>query len=912
MELKDQELLKKYRQSKYDDIVKQIAKFIESNLSIERIKDYNSIKDFIINDISMYENEWEELVYFVDKVLKNQFDPEYPEQGILISPNEKNDFNIPSDPRSAWQLLKKHLDNKKIYSFEEMQSLEKGTQKILNSLSVDTYNREAIKGMVVGYVQSGKTTSIESLITMAADWGFNLFIMLSGIIENLRQQNLSRLKSDIEYGENGNIHWVFSPNLNDDKAYELLSSGKKIVTVCLKNSTRLKYLKDWLFSNSNVGLANHAKVLIIDDEADQASLNSKDITKAERSKINELITDIVGTKQVKAMNYIGYTATPYGNFLNEYGEDTIYPKDFIYTLPKSTQYIGPKEIFGDEFATSAEISDGLDIIRNISSIYNENTKKEDTDLYQMREIEKGESNELPQSLKDAVCWFLCTVAIFRYKNKAKPVSMLIHSNRKVDTHKNISNAIEDWLKLNSKNMIIDMCRDIYEIETNKFTLKDFKNVMVNYNKPIDNYPTFEEIKKFIEEIINEKIGFANISDNQRIKYHKGINMVIDNCKINSQISEYEFARLVYPEKDDKIKYATAFIIVGGDTLSRGLTIEGLTTTYFCRKTTQMDTLMQMGRWFGYRIGYELLPRIWVDKNNLENFIELTSVETDLREDLTKYDRGTNPSVIGPMIRTSYKTQISITAKNKSQSAIPSKMSYVGARGQTTLFEKNDEVQLHNTKLTEEFLNSILSWEKSKVISSNLVAKNIEFDLIKNELLKKFKFCKNDNFFGHIDTFCDWMDKIEDEQLKKWNIIIASNSKEGKEWNICNNKLHIVSRSEKPDYENKNYFSIGSLRSTNDIISDCELNDVEKKNILNDTAEIIRYRENDVYVPQLIIYKVDKDSKPSNNSKRKLLETNVDLIGMYLFIPGDKHNNFVETVTINIPKSDENILDENEE
>lgn len=131
----------------------------------------------------------------------------------------------------------------------------------------------------------------------------------------------------------------FSPDLKKEAAYNFLNSDKRVVTVCLKNSKRLQDLKDWVFDNSEQGLKN-TKILLIDDEADQASLNTKDVNSTERSKINSLITEIINNKDVKAMNYVGYTATPYGNFLNEMAT---YPKDFIYTLPKSIKYIGVKK-----------------------------------------------------------------------------------------------------------------------------------------------------------------------------------------------------------------------------------------------------------------------------------------------------------------------------------------------------------------------------------------------------------------------------------------------------------------------------------------------------------------------------------------------------------------------------------------
>ena len=273
------------RKEKYWDILRKIESLRQGGISWEILYNYNSImylwsaKD---NEYEEYREIWKNLVDHI-KGIEDGIIPT--EQGKIIDEDAVNNFVVPPNSRSAWQCFKEQLRAKGIYSVDEIANIERGTVRILNNLSLET--EEPRKGMIVGYVQSGKTTSIEALITMAADYGFNLFIVLSGIIENLRKQNLNRLKKDIEFGRNGNIHWVFSPDLKNEAAYNLLNSDKRVVTVCLKNSKRLQDLKNWVFNNSKQGLKN-TKILLIDDEADQASLNTKDVNSSERSKSNEL------------------------------------------------------------------------------------------------------------------------------------------------------------------------------------------------------------------------------------------------------------------------------------------------------------------------------------------------------------------------------------------------------------------------------------------------------------------------------------------------------------------------------------------------------------------------------------------------------------------------------------------------
>ena len=219
----------------------------------------------------------------------------------------------------------------------------------------------------------------------------------------------------------------------------------------------------------------------------------------------------------------------------------------------------------------------------------------------MENIENGNSKELPESLKDAICWFIITASIFRLKGRIDPVSMLIHTNRKVDTHYKMYSAIKEWIEEQNYDEFIARCRKVYNDV--KIKKEDFFNVMKEYPLEVKDIPEFEDLINEISCFLIERPKFLEIDDKSKIHYNKGLNMVVDNCIIDSYTNEYEYARLAYPREDDDVDFSTAFIIIGGNTLSRGLTIEGLTTTYFCRRTSQMDTLMQMGRWFGYRKNY---------------------------------------------------------------------------------------------------------------------------------------------------------------------------------------------------------------------------------------------------------------------------------------------------------------------
>ena len=902
-----------FAKDEYNRSLNFIANIRASNIDWSIIEKYENVKELLQENNEKISANWSELVQFAKHIEEGTIPFDV---GTELTTGEKNLLSVPKSTKSAWQILKKKLYGKNIYSTEELAGMEKQTIRIINNLSLST-GEESKKGMIMGYVQSGKTTSIEALITMAADCRWNMFIILSGTLENLRQQNLKRLEDDIKYGSNGDIHWMFSPNIGKDNLYESINNGQRVVTVCLKNSKRLKDLKEWIFSSSAQNLGN-AKVILIDDEADQASINTKDISDEERSKINQLIVDIVNQrsdKKLKAMNYVGYTATPYANFLNEGTPESLYPKDFIYTLPKSTQYFGPQEIFGNMESDDEAVVDGLNIKRIISSKTDfddyEDDYERDWDLEEIRDIEKGEAISIPNSLKDAICWFICTVAIFRNNKEIKPVSMLVHTNRKVDSHMNMSNAIKKWFNNCNKEELLERCKNVYNKEIKELSVEDVKSVLKKYRKEIKDYPEFEEIEKYVIEILKKEPNYMKIDDRGHIVYSKGINIVIDNCSINGQISGDEYARLAYPSKDSDVDFATAFIVIGGDTLARGLTIEGLTTSYFCRTGNQMDTLMQMGRWFGYRIGYELLPRIWMDQKTLQNFTDLTQVEIDLREDLKKYEHDrVLPSQYGPIIKTSWNAKLRITAKNKMHSVKAQDMNYMGAKSQTTIFERNDEMNQDNVELTEEFVNSLKEWIRCED-SSNLYIKNISFNVIKDYLLK-FQFSQRDRFFSNINAFCEWVDKTDEDYVKKWNIIVAGIRENSitSRWMVNGNEMYKVSRSiRKSDGENSKHFNIGALRSTRDILSDIDY--VERKNKkLDFEKEMIEYRES-IKEPQLIIYRIDKNSKHTSENKKDL-DSNTDLIGLYLFLPGKPLKDYVQSVTVQLSFDDLENDEESEE
>lgn len=273
-------------------------------------------------------DEWKELVRLQkDAEEQTQVIDYLSGQAMIMGEGEDNDVSVPGDPQSAWQLYRKKL---LLSGFKEevVDEMERATLKILKRLSNDTTEIKPIKGLVIGNVQSGKTANMAALMAMAADWGWNMFIVLSGTIENLRQQTQNRLLGDLNC--QGNLNWnglerlskKILPGQRTQDLYFDKTSKQRYFTVCLKNQGRLKGLIQWLQSDANK--QKQMKILVIDDEADQAGINTANVKSSTVRTINRLIRDLVNGRneksqeignKYKAMNYIGYTATPYANIL---------------------------------------------------------------------------------------------------------------------------------------------------------------------------------------------------------------------------------------------------------------------------------------------------------------------------------------------------------------------------------------------------------------------------------------------------------------------------------------------------------------------------------------------------------------------------------------------------------------------
>lgn len=910
--------IKEFIESQYEthkdwDIVRNL-KFLPANTFEENLLIVKSIHTNIADELT--KNLWDELIGLIQN-------KESEANVVKLGKYIKSDVKIPTDKYSAWQSYKTKLLNQN-WSVKSVDSIRRSSFETLQYLSMSTEIDGPVKGLVIGNVQSGKTANMAGLMAMAADNGFNYFIILSGVIENLRQQTFNRLYSDMNGNGNGNLHWnqVDNPTKrSNDPQHQITNLNlsptdkDRYFTVCLKNKSRLTNLINWLYQDKNK--AKQMKILVIDDEADQASINTKSKDSNNQTTINKLIRKLVNTDRVKGMNYISYTATPYANVLNETGSKSLYPKDFIILLDQSEDYIGPKQLFGSEIP---EMSPNIDIVKDIP--------ERDKDI--LRDIQKGKSNEpLPLSFKKSIHWFLLSAASMRALDYQKPISMLIHTSFNIKHHEIISDLVSKYLRHMRGNIqeFLYVLKDLYLEEKSEFLREHFLKGMENYSTPDDipDYPEWEIVKKYLLELFNlpdnNFVSHIQTNIDGDPRFHEGIHLVIDNSKSKS---EDQIVRLVYPKKEQLPKVAPIFIIVGGNTLSRGLTLEGLTTSYFLRTTNQADTLMQMGRWFGYRKGYEIFPRVWLDKLALERFQFLSQMNEELRDEISIYsEKGLTPIDYAPRIKNSPNYNlIRITSNNKMQSAKPVKYNFAGFNTQTIYFENNREKLLQNLNNTEEFLNKLANPEVNK---NRMIWRNISSEIVKN-FLEKYNVCNSDTKMSSLPALIEWVEE-NSENLSNWNVILSSiedikdTKGHDKSWNIHGYSPKAVKRTKLTERSTDKIANIGVLRTPSDLLADIkeELDANQKKATKPVIIQNIRETYNYGNIPQLIIYRIDKGEetvedykkKNPNRKNRSPLNFPVEPIGINILIPGASDSKNLETYISAKIQYEEQMIDESE-
>ena len=569
-----------------------------------------------------------------------------------------------------------------------VQSLSDVTTRILGHLQDPlsegtTWNR---RGLVIGHVQSGKTANYTGLIARAADAGYKFIIVIAGIHNNLRKQTQQRIdeafigrSSDPEDRRNigvglapGYPHPATITNINEDfnkntgtrSGWKINDFSKPIILIIKKNVTTLMALHKWLkdLNARGDGRISDVPMLLIDDEADNASINTNK-EDLDPTKTNSMIRRILGLFAKSC--YVGYTATPFANiFINPdvYDDDVreeLFPRDFIYCLDAPTTYFGAEKVFLDEAASQS-------IVMPIDDC---------EDLIPYAHKRDDRVHELPSSLYRALDGFIVARAIRNLRGQSgKHCSMMVNVSRFVPVQK----AVRDFLSLREK--------------------KIREAVRANYAMPED-VSSRNMYMQGLKQAFEAEYADAGVSWAEVKAVLNGVFEHLHLHVINSKSDEVlDYARY------EKEGVGLTAIAVGGLSLSRGLTIEGLTVSYMYRNTRMYDTLMQMGRWFGYRPGFEDLCRVHLSRDSINWYSHIALAADELTQQVKRMRRdGLSPRQFGLYVM-AHPDSLLITAANKMRSGekVRFRQNFSGRMLESYIVSTDSGVNTSNFALVEKF------------------------------------------------------------------------------------------------------------------------------------------------------------------------------------------------------------------
>lgn len=633
-----------------------------------------------------------------------------------------------------WRYHEAFLRSQPKWSPEQIDSVAAESLRIIGKTTPISRPEFQCRGLVVGYVQSGKTANFTAVAARAADVGYRLVIVLSGIHDSLRNQTQQRLNKELV-----NVGSKWTTLTADDSDFEVPAVANgfvgagTVLVVAKKIPPILKKLCQWV--QELEGQLDDIPTLLIDDEADQASINTRgnridpsvdEETSADASDpsvTNGLIRDIL--QRIPRATYIAYTATPFANILIDPGAVDIevgadlFPKDFVVQLPRPRGYTGTEELFGVS-------SVGRDVMRavpdsDVLALKPKRRRKRDALIVQ-------EEASLPQSLCDAVLVFAVACAIRLVRGQAgKPSTMLVHVSQLQADQIRIGDAIQSQIK----------------------GWRDHERV-----KP-------GSLREMLASALNDLGDIELPVDREVVLAEAAVNLARFRVVVlNSTTGE----ELDYDTRPD-----CQLIAVGGNRLSRGLTLEGLTIAYFLRTTSLADSLLQMARWYGYRTGYEDLIRIWTTQKIAQWFVELALVEEALRDSITAMNRaGRRPDEMA--IRMRKHSALLLTSKNKSRMLETSSRSWSCEGPQTVLLPLRDVKSLNHNAAVVEYLLS--AHPPSHAAHGGYLAYDVPAEAI-GEFLRAF-VVHEDAISFRADLIADWvMERATVGELTTWTVFVAS-------------------------------------------------------------------------------------------------------------------------------------------
>lgn len=622
------------------------------------------------------------------------------------------------------------------------------------------------RGLVVGDVQSGKTAAYTALICKAADSGYRLIILLTGRLESLRRQTQERLDEGFVGLDSSEIlqqaqmrtnralgvgiidgrraAGVFTSRSRDfnrqlvtQLGFRLDSSKEPVLVVIKKNKSILENLEVWL-KGYNAGPDGKiaAPLLLIDDEADEASINTNPES-SDPTRINERVRALLALFHRSA--YVGFTATPFANVFidpetaDEMLGDDLFPRDFIYTLEVPTNYVGPRQVFAEP-PTITRWND-------------------DADAFIPEDHKLGHTvPSLPPSLHEALRCFLIATTLRDLRGEGRTHrSMLVNVSR--------FTAVQDQVAALLDSELRDMQRDV----------RNFSHLAPGEALAVTTIRLLRET--WAREFDISEFDWPTV----QVAFHEAIQPV----SVRSVNQRTGAASLDYKTHREQ---GLRVIAVGGNSLSRGLTLEGLSTSYFYRNSQMYDTLLQMGRWFGYRDGYADLCRLWLSEEAFQWYAHITTASDELRREFKRMRRlNLTPKDFGLKVR-AHPDSLIVTARNKMRRAnsIVRRVSLDGKGIETARLHSSGSVIRANRDAVARFIEGLIrnAGKPRQSEFGSTIWRDVPKDTVAT-LLAEFETHPL-NYDFQADQLSDFLERTSEPGLQLWDVAIPNGSLEKEE------------------------------------------------------------------------------------------------------------------------------------
>jgi hypothetical protein len=706
-------------------------------------------------------------------------------------------------------------------------------------------------------------------VAKAADRGYRLVIVLAGIHNELRRQTQDRLIAQLIQPNPELWHQLTDPDQDfrptaNAPAYFATYSRQKVLCVVKKNAVVLRKLIAWLGEASQQ--LETIPAIVIDDEADQAGIATKTINPLIRSLLDVL----------PRVGYVGYTATPFANLLIDPSSDDLYPKHFIVDLPQPDNHFGTESIFGRDPLDGEDPSDyddeALDMVRIVP----------DDEVPFVRPATSADVDTFMPGvrgqLRRSILYFWLATAARRVRDTGVPHStMLIHTSVRVAVHasfrapiarlqQNVSSRLDSQDK-----QLLEELRRLWEEEAQRVPAADMGEVAVEFDALLAHLP----------DVLNQS------------------RVILDNSR-----------------SDDRLDYSgdrVVAIAVGGNTLSRGLTLEGLIVSYFVRAASAYDTLLQMGRWFGYRGGYADLPRIWMTDELQGWFRHLAGVEAEIRQDIDRYMHDdVTPETFA--VRIQAHPTLTITAAAKMQSAVLAAAAFGGLRIQTRYFRADDEEWLRRNQEASRTLVADLGGVQTAQDDADIsgyIWRDVPSDVVL-AFLDRFDVHEKepDNDTRLIARYV--RSRNDRGRLEHWNVaLIGSSTAKRGEFDFGSGvQVPRVIRARVKDSPRHAAY-IKTLMSRRDAAVDIDV----PAEIEITEAAIIRLRQDQASdTPLLALYPIDAAS-PTNRKLREPLDAATHAIGIGIVFPkpppGDEDKVYWQADLSGVAESQDEYLEEDD-